>query len=93
MEKSELKAVYEISFAVPSMADQVNVKSQMSGKHLLLLVQVLQAGLSKEIARLESLLGIMSKDEIEELQKVSTEFLQKAGLTELNERLSRFGSK
>lgn len=91
--KKELKAVYEIFLSVPMMSDLVNVGAKVSRKHLLLLVQLFQAALSRDQAMLDSLHGILSKAEIEELNTIAIDFLQKVGLTELNERLRQFSKQ
>jgi len=88
MEKvKELKQLYDLFLSVPGMNEAVKIDLTITRKNALLLAQVIQKGLLKEEGGNEELLGVISKESQEELGTIAAEFLQKAGLVELNEKL------
>ena len=83
-----LKQVYDIFLSVPGMNESVKLDQKVSRKNLLLLAQLIQKGLAKKEGAVSDLLEVMGKESIDALAEIATEFLQKAGLTELNEKLA-----
>jgi hypothetical protein len=87
--KSEIVKIYETIMTIPGMADEVKMNLKISRKNLLLLSKVIERGLSAKETDEKSLsvLEIVSKETLEELSEIPAELLQRAGLTEMNERL------
>ena len=57
-------------------------------KNVLLLSKVIERGLGKEATEDDNIFNITSKETIEELITISSELLEKAGLTEMNQKLN-----
>jgi len=90
--KNEVSKIYETILTIPGMNDEIKVPMKTSRKNLLLLSKVIERGLNgkdtddKSISILDSL----SKETLQELGEISTQMLNKAGLTEMNEKLKSF---
>lgn len=78
MNEKELAKVYETLLSVPGMNDNVKLDLRLPRKTVLMLAQVIEKGLEAKP---------LKTDEQEELRQVATDCLEKAGLTELSNRL------
>lgn len=90
--KSDVAKVYETVLSIPGMNDEVKVSLKISRKNLLLLNKVIERGINgKETDdKSVSVLDAVSKETLQELGEIGGQLLQKAGLTEMNEKLKSF---
>lgn len=94
MNASDLKNVYGALLSSPGMNEAVKIDLKISRRVVLLLSQVIEKGLSaKGEDGAFGMKDVASKEELEELQKLSTDCLEKAGMTELNGKLSALTAK
>lgn len=90
MEKSEFAKVFETVLSIPGMQDStVRIDLRISRKNALLLSNVISHGLSGGKGEASAMIANLSAEELGELKEISTEFLAKAGLTELSEKLNQ----
>lgn len=90
--KNEVAKIYETILSIPGMNDEIKVPMKTSRKNLLLLSKVIERGLNgKETEdKSISILDSLSKETLQELGEISIQMLNKAGLTEMNEKLKSF---
>lgn len=85
---NDVAKVYDTILSIPGMNELVKVDLKISRKNVLLLNQVIERGLSvKDDDKSSGLLSNLAEESLLELQSLSEEFLQKAGLIELSEKL------
>jgi hypothetical protein len=84
--KNDVSKVYDTVLSIPGMSEPVKIDLKISRKNVLLLSHLIQQGIQQEKDP-SSLLGSISDEVLSELQNVSLECLQKAGLIELNQKL------
>jgi hypothetical protein len=90
----ELSMVYEALLAPPMMTDGVKITLHITRKQVLLLSKVIELGLSISNENGQAgLLSIVDVATLQELQRFSAEMLQKAGLTEMNDKLNALSIK
>ncbi|PSK90856.1 hypothetical protein [Taibaiella chishuiensis] len=87
MTKKEMEVVYDTLLCIPGMNDQVKVDLKLSRKNVLLLSQAVERGLGLEEKEGTKYLDLASQEAIGELQVLSALCLEKAGITELNDKL------
>ena len=87
--KSEIGKVYDTILSIPGMNDEIKVSLKISRKNLLLLNKVIERGLHGKDTedKSVSVLDAIAKEELNELSTIAVELLNKAGLTEMNEKL------
>lgn len=95
MNTSDLGKVYGALLSSPGMNDGVKIDLKISRRLVLLLSQIIVKGLNaKSEEGTFGMKDVASKEELEELRKLSEDCLEKAGLSELNTKLSALnGSK
>ena len=87
-EGNVIAQVYDTILSIPGMAELVKIDLKISRKNALLLSSVIDRGLNgKDDEKGGGLLANIAKETLEELQTISTDFLEKAGLMELSEKL------
>lgn len=86
MTKNEISKVYDTVLSIPGMSELVKIDLKISRKNVLVLSHLIEQGMLQE-KDASSLLGSISDEALSELQNVSLECLQKAGLIELNQKL------
>jgi len=80
--------------AIPTMGENVKIEGKTSRINVLFLNAVIMAGLGKkEEGATAALLENLSKEAIQEILNLAQEFLQKAGLNELNDALKNVVKK
>lgn len=84
--KNDVSKVYDTVLSIPGMNESVKIDLKISRKNVLLLSRCIEQGLLLEKDS-GSLFGNITTEELSELNNVSQEFLQKAGLVELNQKL------
>ncbi len=85
--------VFDTILSIPGMNEVVKIDFKISRKNVLLLSSVIERGLSAKDDDKSNLLDIVPKDSLQELTAFAVDCLQKAGLTELNEKLKSLNSK
>ena len=84
---NDVAKVFDTILSTPGMNEMVKIDLKISRKNVLLLNHVIERGLTIENDA-SGLLGSLSKEGLSELKNVSEECLQKAGLVELNQKLT-----
>jgi hypothetical protein len=84
---NDVAKVFDTVLSIPGMSEVVKIDLKISRKNVLLLNHVIERGLALENDDTD-LLASMSEEGLSELRNVSEECLQKAGLVELNQKLT-----
>lgn len=91
---NDVAKVYDTILSIPGMNETVKIDMRISRKNVLLLNNVIERGLMvKEGDNSSSLLNSISEESLQELRTLASDFLQKAGLTELSEKLTSLNPK
>jgi hypothetical protein len=90
MEKIEVGKVMDTIMSSPGMNETVKVDFKISRKNVLILNSIIERGLSAKEEGTSGLLENIPKESLQEIKLFSGECLQKAGLTELNDKLRAF---
>jgi len=83
--KNEVSKVYDTVLSIPGMSEPVKIDLKISRKNVLLLSHIIGKGL--DLKEDDGFLSSISGEGLMELQNLSQECLQKAGLVELNQKL------
>jgi len=84
--------VFDTILSSPGMNDAVKIDLRISRKNVLLLTYVIEQGLSEKGTGKGSLFASAPEDAKEELKILADDFLEKAGLSELSEKLKALSS-
>ena len=88
LNEKEVSLLYETLLSAPGMNDVVKLDLRIPRKNVLLLAKVIEKGLqTKPSEPLEGLLRAAGEGSQEALQQISSELLQKAGLSDMNTKL------
>ena len=92
MLSKDVAKVFETLLSIPGMNEEVKVNLKTSRKNLLLLNKVIERGLNGKDTEDKSIsvLETIPKEALQELGTIAAELLDKAGLTEMNEKLKAF---
>ncbi|MBS1781035.1 MAG: hypothetical protein JST70_17045 [Bacteroidetes bacterium] len=91
---NDVARVYDTILSIPGMNETVKMDMKISRKNVLLLHSVIQRGLSvKGDDAAQGLLVGIPQEALQELQGIADDYLNKAGLTELSEKLKALSSK
>lgn len=94
MNANDLKQVYGVLLSSPEMNVPVKIDVKINKRTVLLLSQVIDKGLNvKGDHPGNGMIEAANKEELEELQKLSADCLEKAGLTEFSEKLMALTGK
>ena len=94
MNASDLGKVYGALLSSPGMNEAVRIDLKINRRVILLLSQVIEIGLGQKAEEGQfGMAQVASKEELEELKKLSMDCLEKAGLTDLNSKLSALNGK
>jgi hypothetical protein len=94
MAKDVLATVYETLLCSPGMNEAVKVDLKINRKTVLMLGSIIERGLnSKEGDGQPGLIEVIPKEIAEELRTLAGDCLQKAGLSELSEKLKSLAGK
>lgn len=90
--KNDVAKVYETILSIPGMNDDVKLNLKTSRKNLLLLTKVIERGLNGKESddKSVSILEIVPKETLQEIGEIAMQLLNKAGLSEMNEKLKSF---
>lgn len=92
MATNVMAQVYDTLLCSPGMNEAVKVDVKINRKTVLLLNSVIERGLSSKDGE-QGLLELIPKETVEELKQFSEECLNKAGLTELSEKMKSLHGK
>lgn len=91
MTENDVAKVFDTILSIPGMNETVKIDLRISRKNVLLLNHVIERGSALEVEdKLSILLSSIPQDNLLELKQLGNEFLQKAGLIELSEKLQIF---
>ena len=91
---SDVAKVYDTILSIPGMNETVKIDLKISRTNILLLHSVIKRGLSaKDDDKSSALLESIPQQTLQELQGIADDYLTKAGLTELCEKLKTFNTK
>ena len=89
--ENDAAQVFDTIMSIPGMNEQVRIDLKISRKNVLLLHHVIERGLLENDSSPSVLLKRTAEENINELRQLSVDCLGRAGLTELNEKLSDLG--
>ena len=89
----DVARVFDTILSIPGMNEIVKIDLKISRKNVLLLHHVMESGLTENRASASVLLQGLPQENMLELQQLSQECLERAGLTELNRKLSDLGEQ
>ena len=84
--------VFDTIMSSPGMNEMVRMDLKISRKNVLLLHHAIERGIAEDGGSPSARLQGTSKENAQELKQLSEECLQRAGLTELNQKLSELGA-
>ena len=87
--KTDVARIYETVLSIPGMSDNVKIALNISRKNVLLLSKIIERGLSVKDTddKSHNVLDMVPKETLQELLSIATDILDKAGLTEMNQKL------
>ncbi|MCL6218945.1 hypothetical protein [Zunongwangia pacifica] len=90
---NDVAKVYDTILSIPGMNDTVKIDLRISRKNVLLLNHVIERGLVvKNDEKNDGLLSNVPEENLEELKSIADQYLEKAGLIELKEKLNELGN-
>ena len=90
--KTEIAKIYETLLSIPGMNEKIKIDLRIARKNVLFLSKIIERGLSTKEAdeKTPGVLENVSTETLQELILISGEILEKAGLTDMNEKLKAF---
>lgn len=88
LSEKDVSLLYETLLSSPGMNDVVKLDLKVPRKLILLLSQLIEKGISNTGRPGSGLIGSFSKEELQHLNELATECLEKSGLTALSEKLA-----
>ena len=86
--KNDVAKLYDTILSIPGMSDNVKLDLRISRKNVLILNTVIKRGLNgKSDDKSFNILESIPKETLQELSQLADDFLAKAGLTDLSEKL------
>jgi len=89
----DVTVVYETLLSSPGMNDTVKIPLHIPRRNVLLLTKIIELGLSVKDNEQGGLMQVVSKESITELNSLTSDLLQKAGLTEMYNKLHALQAK
>lgn len=89
---TDVAKLYDTILSIPGMNDEIKVNLRTSRKNLLLLNKVIERGINSKDSEDKSIsvLDTIPKETLQELGEIAAQLLNKAGLSEMNEKLKSF---
>ena len=84
---NDVAQVFDTILSSPGMNDAVKIDLRISRKNVLLLTHVIEQGLNEKTEGKAGLFASAPQEARQELKELSDDFLQKAGLMELSDKL------
>ena len=89
----DVTVIYQTLLSSPGMNDSVKIGLHIPRKNILLLAKIIEMGLTMKDEAQTSVLNAVNREWISDLTGIVQEMLQKAGLTEMNEKLLALEAK
>ena len=89
----DVAVVYETLLTSPGMNDAVKITLKVPRRNALLLAKVIESGLIVKDDGQAGFLSVVGKESLMELSNISSDLLEKSGLTNLYEKLNSFQPK
>jgi len=93
LSQKDAAIVFETLLSSPGMNDTIKVSLQLPRKNVLLLVKLMELALTVKEEEQGSLIPILNGAGAEGISQINAQLLQKAGLTEMYERLNKLETK
>lgn len=93
LSQKDVAIVYETLLSSPGMNDTVKLDMRMPRKNVLLLTKIIELGMAAKQDDNGGFLQAAGSDALEALKTLGGELLQKAGLTEMHQKLTALQSK
>lgn len=93
LSQKDVAIVYETILTSPGMNDTVKLDVRMPRRNVLLLTKIVELGIAAKNEDTGGFLQAAGSAALEELQSISGELLQKAGLTEMHQKLQSLQTK
>lgn len=89
---TDVAKVFDTILSIPGMNDEIKVNLKTSRKNLLLLNKVIERGINGKESEDKSIsvLETIPKETLQEIGEIAVQLLNKAGLSEMNEKLKSF---
>ncbi|MCR4032131.1 MULTISPECIES: hypothetical protein [Flavobacterium] len=91
--ENDAAQVFDTIMSIPGMNEPVRIDLKISRKNVLLLHHVIERGLQQSDSSPSVLLKRTAEENISELRQLSADCLGRAGLAELNEKLTQIGAE
>ena len=87
--KSDVARVYETVLSIPGMNESVKITLNIHRKNVLLLNKIIERGLLVKNSddKAHNVLDIISEENQQDLRLIAADLLDKAGLTQMNQKL------
>lgn len=90
---NDVAKVYDTILSIPGMNEKVKIDLRITRKNVLLLNHVIERGLAgKDDEKNPGLLSSVPEESLQELKTLAVDFLEKAGLIDLSDKLSNLGN-
>lgn len=93
LSSKDVAVVYETLLSSPGMNESVKIALQIPRKNVLILSRIIELGLSAKANEESGLLLVAGKEVLADVNALTDELLQKAGLTDVRNKLSMLQSK
>jgi len=85
---NDVARVYDTILSIPGMNETVKIDCKISRRNVLLLNNAIERGLTVKDEKISNLLDTVPEEALNDLRLFAGECLQKAGLTELSEKMN-----
>lgn len=87
--KADVIKFYETVLVFPGMNENLRISFSIPRRNVLFLSKIIERVLSDKEGdgKLEGIVDVVSKENLQELQSLPLDLLEKAGLSEMNEKL------
>ncbi|MBN8879826.1 MAG: hypothetical protein J0I32_19940 [Sphingobacteriales bacterium] len=92
MNNTEMTKLYDTLLCIPGMNENIKFNLQVNRKLVLLLSQIIEAGIAVQKEQ-GSVLSFFPDDAGQELKELIADMLEKAGLNSLHEKLKGFNGR
>ena len=93
LSSKDVTVVYETLLSSPGMNDSVKISLHIPRRNILLLTKIIELGLSVKESEQGVIMQVVGKETIADINGLTGDLLQKAGLTEVYSKLNALQSK
>ena len=91
--KNDVAKIFETVLSIPGMNDEVKITLRIPRKNILLLSKLIEIGLSAKDLHEAGIFSAVNGETTEGLKEISVDILNKAGLTEMSQKLNALQGK